>query len=558
MALIIETQVSSTRTCRQCPKPREADDPMDVCPGCLLKGARLDEDGPEEDPIAPMRSAKVRRFGDYEMIEKVGQGAWGVVYKARKISLNKTCALKLLLHADTATPEELERLQIEAETAASLGHPHIVPVFDFGDFEGRHYIAMEFIEGRTLAQKIAAKEYELPRTRDLKARTRARELQRDIAQLVTTMTQATGHAHNCQILHRDIKPGNILLDQKGKAYLSDFGLAKALDGLKSISKSGAVLGTLNYMSPEQAEGKRAGFPSDVFSLGAVLYELLTGRPPFKGDSVGDTLLRLKESDPDDPRVACPLIDNDLASICLKCLEKDSNQRYATAGDWANDLDNWLANKPVKARPIRFFRRVRRWCRREPKIAVMVAALFLLVSAVALLASALLLRETESAIREKQKSARLLEALIDRIDRKRERGEPILVSSGEVTSINHFDPPSEGAGKRLTLAFRLPGRGPDRVVEIYGGFAYSLQTNLWYRAQFGVTFDLRLDLSGTNTLASLIKGEADLARLDPADFVLGCRAMPGLIPMVRELHGTNSQIRGAIVTHPDSGTPIWPG
>jgi ABC-type phosphate/phosphonate transport system substrate-binding protein/tRNA A-37 threonylcarbamoyl transferase component Bud32 len=476
----------------------------------------------------------------------------GVVYRARKPSLSKVFALKMLLHADTATTEELERLHIEAETAASIRHPNIVPVFDFGESEGRHYIAMELIEGQSLAQKIAAKEFQMPQSRDAKARSRARELQREIARLVATVAHAVEHAHQCRFLHRDIKPSNILLDTKGQPYLSDFGLAKALDGAKSISKSGAVMGTINYMSPEQADGKRVGFPTDVFSLGAVLYELLTGRPPFRGESIGETLRRLQETDPEHPRLRCPWIDTDLATISLKCLEKDPNQRYASAGDLALDLDNWLANKPVRARPVRFFGRVRRWCRREPKIAAMAVGLFLLVSAVALLASAFLLREKERRIEASQESARRLSVLSDRIERNRASGAPVHISAEEVIEINLLDPPNEDANKRFTLAFRLPERGSDRVVPIFGLFSYCLQTSLWHRAQFGVVFDLRLYPSEPDTQASLIKAEADLARLDPAAYVLGRRAMPGLIPVVQELYSGKSKIRGAIVTHPDSG------
>jgi ABC-type phosphate/phosphonate transport system substrate-binding protein/tRNA A-37 threonylcarbamoyl transferase component Bud32 len=552
MVVVVERRMSSTRTCRQCGARLAAEHPAEVCSACLWQGALLDEDEPETAPVPPAVPRSARLCGDYELLDQIGRGGMGVVYRARKPSLNKVFALKMLLHADIATAEELERLHIEAETAATIRHPNIVPVFDFGVSEGRHYIVMELIEGRSLAQKIAAQEFQMPRSRDAKARARARELQREIARLLVKVAHAVEHAHQCRFLHRDIKPGNILLDAKEQPYLSDFGLAKALDGARSISETGSVRGTINYMSPEQAEGKRVGFPTDVFSLGAILYELLTGRPPFRGESIGETFRRLQETDPEHPRLLCPWLDTDLATICLKCLEKDPNQRYASAGDLADDLDKWLANKPVRARPVRFFGRVQRWCQREPKIAAMAAGLFLLLSAVTLLASALFLHENENRIRADQESARRLSVLIDRIERNRASGTLVHVSAEEATEINRLEPPGEGANKRLFLAFRLPERGSDRVVPIFGLFAHCLQTSLWHRAQFGAMFDLRLYPSEPDTQGSLIKGEADLARLDPAAYVLGRRAMPGLIPVVRELYGGNSETRGAIVTHLDSG------
>lgn len=551
MVAMVERSMNSARTCR-CGARLAAEHPAEVCSACLWPGALLDEDEPAAVPVTSAVSEKLRLCGEYELLDQIGRGGMGVVYRARKASLSKVFALKMLLHADTATAEELERLHIEAETAASIRHPNIVPVFDFGESEGRYYIAMELIEGQSLAQKIAAKEFQMPPSRDAKARSRARELQREIARLVATVAHAVEHAHQCRFLHRDIKPSNILLDAKEQPYLCDFGLAKALDGAKSISESGAVMGTMNYMSPEQADGKRVGFPTDVFSLGAVLYELLTGRPPFRGESIGDTLRRLQETDPEHPRLRCPWIDTDLATVCLKCLEKDPNQRYASAGDLADDLDKWLANKPVRARPVRFFGRVQRWCRREPKIAGMAAGVFLLVSAVALLTFTLFLQKKRDLITMEHIRERQRRVLIARIERNRIEGAPIRVFAEETHIITRHELLSGGAEKRITLGARTQERVSDRMVPPFGHFVQCLQTSLWARTALSMQFDLVLYGNESGSKAGVLAGDAELFRLDPAAYVMARKQVPGLNPLVWEAHQDKPLRRGAIIAHADSG------
>jgi ABC-type phosphate/phosphonate transport system substrate-binding protein len=309
-----------------------------------------------------------------------------------------------------------------------------------------------------------------------------------------------------------------------------------------------VKGTINYMSPEQADGKRVGFPADVFSLGAVLYELLTGRPPFRGESIGETLRRLQETDPEHPRRLCQWVDTDLATICLKCLEKDPNQRYASAGDLAGDLDNWLANKPVRARPVRFFGRVRRWCRREPQIAAMAAGLFLLLSAVATLTSILLWREKQNLIEMEHIRERQRRVLIARIERNRIEGDPIRVFAEEVSIITRNELLSDGTEKRITLGARTEERVSDRMVPPFGHFVQCLQTSLWERAGIPLRFDLVLYCNEAGSKTGLLSGDAELFRLDPAAYVGARREVPGLSPLVREAYRGKFLLRGAIIAH----------
>lgn len=288
------------------------------------------------------------RFGDYELLEELGRGGMGVVFRARQTSLNRPVAVKMILRGDMATEVERERFRAEAEAVARLEHPHIVPVYEVGEREGRPYFSMKYIAGQTLAQVLA--NGPLP--------------SREAARLLAAIAQAIHFAHTRGILHRDLKPSNIILDDFGLPHVMDFGLAKQTTEAVSLTKTGAVLGTPAYMAPEQAAGARGevGPASDVYSLGVILYHMLTGRPPFQAATPVDTVLLVLEQDPVPPRALNPKADRDLEMICLRCLQKPPDLRYASAELLAKDLQAYLNDESIAARSGRFAQVLAGWLR----------------------------------------------------------------------------------------------------------------------------------------------------------------------------------------------------
>jgi len=320
-------------------------------------GLRLSED-PERTIDRPEQAGDVPRmrdFGGYELLEVIARGGMGVVYKARNMRLNRVVALKMILAGPRATQRDVARFHAEAQAAASLDHPHIVPIYEVGEHEGRQYYAMRLIEGPSLACR--------PRG-DL----------RDDVRLVATVARAVHFAHQRGVLHRDIKPSNILLDPAGTPYVTDFGLAKRLDvSSRGLTLSGDPVGTPRHMAPEQAAGRKdLTIAVDVYSLGVVLYERLTGVTPFAADDVLDLLRQVREADPPRPSSVRPGLDRDLETVCLKCLEKNPGKRYASAEALADDLDRWLRGEPIVARRVQTWERAVKWVRRRPAIAALLA------------------------------------------------------------------------------------------------------------------------------------------------------------------------------------------
>ena len=317
-------------------------------------------------PVA-LATAELPRIRGYEVQAVLGRGGMGVVYRARHLRLDRPVALKMLLAGSYAGQEERERFQREAEAVAGLRHANIVQLYDAGDLDGRPYFTMEFVEGGSLAQKIAG----IPQPA------------RPSAALVAQVAEAVQFAHQSGIVHRDLTPANILLATDGSPKVTDFGLARRLEGGSGLTLSGVPMGTPSYMAPEQARGEKGavGPATDVYALGAILYEMLTGRPPFRAETSTGTLQQVLHDDPVPPTRLNPGVPRDLATICLKCLSKEPQRRCASAAALAEDLRRFLRGEPIAARPAGPLERLARWARRSPAAAALLAVTLLVAPTV---------------------------------------------------------------------------------------------------------------------------------------------------------------------------------
>jgi serine/threonine protein kinase/Tfp pilus assembly protein PilF len=372
---------TANRVCEKCGAKFLDDTAREVCPACLLEtglGLLAEEsvagvgdpgchDGvPALDRKKAVRPPKVLGdFGDYELLEEIGRGGQGVVFRARQRSLNRTVALKVIGLGYWATKAHLKRFRREAEAAASLEHSGIVPIYEVGEHEGSCYFSMKFIEGGQLD--------EVTERKPISART--------ATELIAKVAGTVHYAHEHGILHRDIKPGNILLDTKGEPHLTDFGFARLVEAESTVTRTLEVMGTPSYMAPEQAAGETTKFTKamDIYGLGAVLYQLLTGHPPFAGGTTYETVRLVLETEPRQPRLWNPKIDRELSTICLKCLEKDPQRRYSSALALAEDLEHWLKHEPIQARRTGVFTRGTKWVRRNPTSALLAASLVALTA-----------------------------------------------------------------------------------------------------------------------------------------------------------------------------------
>jgi len=389
---------SVLRLCPKCGAEIPPDAPEGGCPGCLLEsGLGLLPDAPlavgdastvtltvapdgssagdvEENAAAAARQNKkaarvaeiLGELGDYELLEVVGRGGQGVVFRAHQKSLNRTVALKMISLGSWATKAHLKRFRREAEAAASLEHSGIVPIYEVGEGDGCCYFSMRFVEGGQLDQVMRREPISL----------------RDATKLIAKVARTVHYAHEHGIVHRDIKPGNILVDTKGEPLLTDFGLARLVEAESTVTRTREVMGTPSYMAPEQAVGNNGAVSSatDVYGLGAVFYQLLTGHPPFAGGTTFETIKLVLDTEPRPPRLLNPRIDRELSTICLKCLEKDPKRRYSSALALAKDLEHWLKHEPIQAKRSGFFTHARKWVRRKPALAALIASLVALAAA----------------------------------------------------------------------------------------------------------------------------------------------------------------------------------
>ncbi len=372
----------------------------DVAQAARVAGPMVLVDPPVPHPLIPVE------FGAYVLFEVLGAGGMGVVYRAHHRSLNRDVALKQILAGSLATEADLQRFRNEAEAAAQLDHPHIVSIHDVGEHDGRRYLTMRLIEGGSLAAH----------------RKRFVDDCRGAARLMTAIAGAVHYAHQRGILHRDLKPSNILLDRDGQPHVSDFGLARRIGVESTLTGSGAILGSPPYMAPEQAGGrtKEITTATDVYGLGAILYVLLTGRPPFRGESALETMEQVRSNAPDPPRRLNAQVDRDLETICLKCLEKEPAERYASAAAVGEDLQRWLDGMPIQARRTGWFRRMVLWVRRRPYASALIASAAMLLA----LGLGIVVWQWHAAVVARQgMEVALYESRIALADRELSAGEP---------------------------------------------------------------------------------------------------------------------------------------
>jgi len=366
-----------SRVCEKCGSEIPTDAPEGACAGCLLESGLAalvneDQDTPGETETQQAAStervaAMAGEFGDYELLHEIGRGGQGIVYLARQKSLNRTVALKILRVGQWASRADLKRFRREAAAAASLDHPRIVPIYEVGERDGSCYFSMKFVEGGQLDEVVS----------------RAPMSMRQAADVIVKVARTVHYAHQHGILHRDIKPGNILLDTNGEPHLTDFGLATLVEAEDTVTHTEQIMGTPSYMAPEQAVAHKTQLTSttDVYGVGAVLYQLLTGHPPFAAETTYETIRLLVETDPREPRLLNSKIDRELSTICLKCLEKDPKRRYPSALALAEDLEHWLKHEPIEAKRSGFVTHAHKWVQRNPAIAALVASLVALAATI---------------------------------------------------------------------------------------------------------------------------------------------------------------------------------
>jgi len=509
---------------------------MGLCQACLFDYAT--RPGEAVPPLA----AGERNFADYTLGRQLGRGGMGVVYEAVQISLRRPVALKMILDAEATSPTARRRFTLEAETAASLDHPHIVPIYEIGEHQGQPFLSMKLIVGENLRKKIASGDLCLAPRENGMSRVNLRERAMSIVRVMASIARAVHHAHNKDVLHRDLKPANILLDAQGQPHLTDFGLAKILGPAAETSPSpatgsGIALGTPSYMSPEQAAGQRLTPASDVYSLGTILYEMLTGTLPFKAGTLLELLRLIAEQEPKAPSAINPRVDKDLDTLCIKCLEKDPGARYPTAEALAEDLEHWLKSEPISARRVGLLPRTGRWVRRNPLGAGLIASLCvgLAVSMTLLLFQ---LRDRERRGAEVRWVTKIIEQHIDNAWTN-DSVEMVVISSRDLAALDDRPIPSPNA-LTLTFALNIPDN-PALIATAYARFLGELDERMTRELKRPVNFDLQLYKARSwEALIGARKG-ADLQGMTFLTYVRLKETSPDIQPVVVERH----RIQGAI-------------
>lgn len=555
------------RTCPICGSALLVDAPEGQCPVCLLGVATSDRDENQDTVVATDKQAS-RQFGDYVLGRQLGSGGMGIVYEARQISLNRKVALKLVRDSLVASPTMLRRFMIEAEAAARLDHPNIVPLYEVGEFNGQPFFSMGLVEGESLRDLIARGDF-APKHRDGKM-TRAlwRERQKSLAGLMVKLAGAVHHAHQRGVIHRDLKPANVLIDQAGNPHLTDFGLAKflsqqTLEDAQTLTSPDDILGTVNYMSPEQALGTKSTQAADIHGLGAVMYVLLTGRPPFTGTTWQETIGRVSQQVPHRPQILNPLVHKDLDTICLKCLEKDPLHRYASAEALAEDLERWLAGHPILARPAGPVRRTKQWIKRNPIGTALIGSLCLALS----ISLALLDQVKKGQKRVLVQNDILAAEAMDELDNI--WGQPLVktvtIQAKRLKAL--YGLPMMGKPPQFELSFGVrTGMEPSTTAHKYAEFLWALEKEMERELDEPVAFNLQMFKMGIRAEEMLGVGRADFMVVSATDYLvassmtpLACKKNSACTIFAHPDSGIGrdrlEQLAGKSIAFPDSGAPM---
>jgi ABC-type phosphate/phosphonate transport system substrate-binding protein len=530
-------KLSDQNDCVECGRAPSTSGAGGLCDQCALREALALGQSP---PAAPTRrtgqAARLgQRFGDYELLELIGRGGMGVVYKAHQFSLKQEVALKMVIDGREGSERATRWFQLEAEAAARLRHPNIVRIYHVGEEDGDAYFTMELIHGASLSRRMAQREFSLAPSE--RSRGAWQQLQVRIARLLATMARAVHYAHEQGVLHRDIKPGNIIIDQQGEPHLTDFGLASVAnaDTVFCGSDSGSLAGTPAYMSPEQARGDRLTPSADIYSLGVILYEMLTGQSPFSGATPVETLRQVLDLEPPSPSAVAQMpVDQDLATICLKCLQKSVAARYATARDLADDLDRWQRHEPIRARPVSGVVRMQRWVRRNPAgaslIAVLVVGMLTTSTLVVRLAQAQRAAERAQEIAERRFDAirNGILATLARLWDSDERHYEIVPAEHLSAFLPQPKPEIDYDAPhiRLTIGISVAG-SPDAQVTRYARALTQIEDRMGAILGQRVLLDFKMFKYVTNKMADVVSGDVNFATLGAYAYVRAKSVQPDL-------------------------------
>ena len=541
------------RKCRGCEADVPANAPFGHCPKCLLDLGFGPI--PDEDEVASSVSANGNRvFGDYELLEQIGRGGMGVVYKARQMALNRPVALKMINAGEFASPMLIQRFHREAEAAASLHHPNIVPIYETGEKHGQHYLSMALIEGLSLDEHVQRSASKIGSS-EKDARAFSRRRQEDIARLIAKVARAVDFAHQHGVLHRDLKPSNIIVDQDGEPHLTDFGVAKVLgSGDSNLTASGAVMGTPCYMALEQAAGhsKRSTTAADVYSLGAILYAMLTGSPPFRADTPVETLRQVIEQEPKHPSTLKEGIDSDLATIAMKCLEKEPQRHYSSACALAEDLERWTRREPIVARSIHTTERFWRWCRRNPRVAGLSASVVVLLLTVTVLSTVVAIRIGWEAEAKRESLGVLQRDVIRSLEEMWmiSNQRYVTITSEKLAALRgELSPGGQTNANRLALLFAVyTHEKPSTMLSNMAPVLAVLERSMTRTLSRPVQIDLRIYRLYDDAKDALVRGKVHFVRFGSASYVEAKK----LNPQISLLLSQNGKVRGYIFTRADSG------